>query len=206
MYAYRERYPRLADFVDGVSTIILANLLWILLSAPVITLPAATAGLFAATAPWSRGQTSNLLSDFFGAMRRHWRTSTAVCALDLVIAGIIYVDVMFLTSADTLWAWIALTVVVLAGEVALMANLYLWPLLVTSDMSLRALLGTSVRLALGRPIRSVFLTIVALLPFALTWVQPFLLLVATFSTCTLLINWGAGKVIQQHLQERESPG
>jgi uncharacterized membrane protein YesL len=202
MYAYRERYPRLADFVDGVSTVILANLLWILLSAPVVTLPAATAGLFAAMAPWSRGQTSNLLTDFFGAMRRHWRTSIVVVVLDLVIAGIVYVDFMFLTSTDTLWAWLALIVVVLAAEVALMANLYLWPLLVTAEeLALRTLLATSVRLALGRPLRSVFLTIVALVPFALAWVQPFLLMVMTFSTCALLINWGTGRVILQHLTE-----
>ena len=83
-----------------------------------------------------------------------------------------------------------------------MANLYLWPLLVTAEeLALRTLLATSVRLALGRPLRSVFLTIVALVPFALAWVQPFLLMVMTFSTCALLINWGTGRVILQHLTE-----
>ena len=202
MYAYRERYPRLADILDGVSTVILANLLWILLAAPVVTLPAATAGLFAATAPWSRGQSSNLFADFFGAMRRHWRVSTILVVVDLMVAGIVYVDVMFLTATDALWAWLVLIVVVLAAEVALMANLYLWPLLVTSGkMPLRALLGTSARLALGRPLWSVFLTIVALLPFALAWLQPFLLLVMTFSTSALLINWGAGRAIERHFRE-----
>ena len=202
MYAYRERYPRLADFIDGVSAVILANLLWLLLAAPIVTLPAATAGLFAAMAPWSRGQTSNLFADFFGGMRRHWRASTAVVVLDLGIAAIAYVDFMVLTATDTFWAWPALIVVALVAEVGLMANLYLWPLLVTTEeMSLRALLSTAARLALGRPLWSFCLTIAALLPFALAWVQPFMLLVMSFSVSALLINWGAGRVIRQQMAQ-----
>ncbi len=92
LYGLQERYPQLAALLDGLGTLFLANLIWVLASAPLVTLPAATAGLFAVTAAYARGQTPDLLSDFFGAIRRLWLPSTLISAFDLALAALIYAD------------------------------------------------------------------------------------------------------------------
>ena len=204
MYKLHERYPRLADFLDGVSTVILANLLWILVSAPVVTLPAATAGLFGAMTPLSRGQTSVLLSDFFGAVRRRWKPSTAVFVLDLALVALFFANLSITTALEEVpLAWLTQIAVLIAGVVALLVNLYAWPLLVTFDMPLRAVLSTSLRLTLGHLFWSILIGILALLPLVLAFFLPFLLVAGAFSASSVLASWGAWRVIRRYVPEEE---
>ncbi len=203
MFKLQERYPQLAAFLDGLGTIFLSNLVWVLASAPLITLPAATAGLFAATAPWSRGQTSNVFSDFLGALRRLWLASTLVLGLDLAIAGLVYADLKLVATVNIPLGWLAGGAAVLAGGVALLANLYLWPLLVTFRMPLRRILGISVRLALGHLPWSVCVAGMAALPTLLALYFPLLAVAGAFSASALLINWGTWRVIRRYVEAEE---
>jgi uncharacterized membrane protein YesL len=206
LYKLHQRYPRLADFLDGVSSIILANLLWILVSVPIVTLPAATAGLFGAMAPLARGQTSVLLYDFFGAVRRRWMPSTAVFVLDLAIGALFYTNLSITAALETPLAWLTQIAVLIGAVVALMANLYAWPLLVSFDMPLRSVLSTSLRLALGHLFWSIFIVILALLPLVLALFIPVLLVVGAFSASSVLASWGAWRVIRRYVSEEELAG
>ena len=79
-----ENQPRgWADILDKATTFILVNMLWMVLAALIITLPLATAGLFATLTPWVRGQTSEPFRDFFGAMRRYARQSIVIFLGDI---------------------------------------------------------------------------------------------------------------------------
>jgi len=44
------------DWLDRVMTLVTANMLWLVCSLPLVTLPAATAGLWAVLLPWWRGE------------------------------------------------------------------------------------------------------------------------------------------------------
>ena len=65
-------------------TVVLANLLWSVFAVLIVTLPAATAGLFAVLAPLVRGQDAEIFATFFGTMRRQWLKSTLIMAADVV--------------------------------------------------------------------------------------------------------------------------
>src|SRR5260221_4159533 len=67
----------LSDLLDRVSGFALANVLWVLLSLPIVTMPAATAGLFSATSPRARGKTGEPFPHFFFGMRQNWSQFSA---------------------------------------------------------------------------------------------------------------------------------
>ncbi|HEX2907050.1 MAG TPA: YesL family protein, partial [Phototrophicaceae bacterium] len=71
---HRKEVDDFREHLDKWSMFILANLLWALLSIPLITFPAATAGLFATMSRWVRGKPPELFQEFFGGMRRYWLT------------------------------------------------------------------------------------------------------------------------------------
>src|SRR5215831_5055006 len=82
----------LFDILDWLSAFALANLLWIFLSLPVVTMPAATAGLFAATSPWARGKPGELFRDFSDGMRQCWRKSTLIVLGDLLLSSLVLIN------------------------------------------------------------------------------------------------------------------
>jgi uncharacterized membrane protein YesL len=86
-----------AERIDQITTFLVVNLLWAIFAAPIITLPAATAGLFATLTPWVRGEFGTV-QRFFGGMRRYWWKSTAIGLIDLAIAGLILLDLTILDA------------------------------------------------------------------------------------------------------------
>src|SRR5690349_4403507 len=91
----KESQPSSIDYsevLDRISSFALANLFWVLLSLPIVTLPAATAGLFAATSPWVRGKNGELFHDFFEGMRQYWWKSTVIALIDLSVGALVVVN------------------------------------------------------------------------------------------------------------------
>ena len=69
--------PAPGSLVDKITTVVLANLLWFIFAVLIVTLPAATAGLFAVLVPLVRGRDVEIFATFFGTMRRQWAIQSA---------------------------------------------------------------------------------------------------------------------------------
>lgn len=184
---------------DRILTFVLANVLWFVFAVLIVTLPAATAGLFAALAPLARGDDIELFATFFGTMRRQWLKSTLLFVAELLAAGLItlnlwLLDAMGLAPAAT---WLLRGLYLFVALAALMVNVYLWPLLVLFDLDPRRLLSVSVRLAFAHPAWTLFTLALALIPLGIGLVVPlWITVLAVFSTSVLAINWGAWRVIR----------
>jgi uncharacterized membrane protein YesL len=196
-----ETHARRTEWVDRITTFILVNMLWAVFAAPLITLPAATAGLFATLTPWVHGEPSELFKDFFGGMRAHWRKSTMIGVIDAGIAGLVVLNLAILDSmnADTLQGLFSRNVAIFVAALTLLTNLYLWPLLVTVDLPLRKLISIAMKLVFLHPVWSLVAGGLMLIPLLLTLVLPrFVAVLLAFSSCALLASWGAWHVIEQH--------
>ncbi len=196
---------------DKISTFILANLLWIFCSLPIVTMPAATAGLFAVFAPWVQGKSTEPFAVFFGAFRQHWRKSTLIFVIDLIIVGLIVANFSIFGRMDESQTLTRLSqaMTLFLAIITLMINLYLWPLLVMFEMPLRKLLDTAVRLAFGHALWSLLLSVLAVLPVVLSLLLPAMFtLIGLFATCALLIDWGAWRMIRRYVvvAGTQSPG
>jgi len=196
----------LGDILDRISGFALANLFWVLLSLPVVTMPAATAGLFATTSPWARGKTGELFHDFFEGMRQCWRKSTLVVLGDLALGGLVLVNLSIFRLMDLPQPLILLSqgVTLFVGLAMLLVNLYLWPLMVLFDLPVSALLSASLHMAFTYPWRSFLLLVAALVPVLFGLVLPAaIVIMVSFSACSLFINWGAWQVIRRYVAAEE---
>ncbi len=203
---YSEQHPTLFDWLDKVGTFVLANLFWIIFSIPLVTLPAATAGLFATVSPWVRGKEVEVFRAFLGGMRRFWLKSTLIGLLDLLAVGWVLVNFMIIARMDIAnpIGWLSRSTSLFVGLAVLMVNVYLWPLLVVFDLPIRQLIERAVKLAFAHPVWSLGLVLVTALALLLSLTLPAVVtLVVSFSACALLIHWGAWRIIRQYLSDQE---
>ena len=175
-----------------------------LFAVPVITIPAATAGAFAVISEQSRGKQTQPFEVFFSAMRRLWLKATLVGLLDLGLGGFIAADLTIVGLMNTfdVMAILARSVSLFAGLALLLVNLYVWPLMVMSDMPLRELIATSARLAFAHPLRSLGVLIGAAVPVITSVLLPrAFFLIVTISACIFIVNRGTWPIIRQHVPE-----
>ncbi|MEO8612227.1 MAG: DUF624 domain-containing protein [Chloroflexota bacterium] len=202
----RSRNADLFVWADRITTFILANMMWVLLALPVITLPLATAGLFAALAPWGRGKSSEVFRDFFGGIREHWRQAMLIGLIDVLLGGLIALDftIFRLMDMSQAIALLSQSINFFAALVLLLVNVYVWPLLVTFDLPFRNLLETSVKLVFAHPLASIgmLLGTIAIL-FVSTLLPAMFLLLASVSACALFISWGTWRIVRGHIAEDE---
>lgn len=195
------------ELAQTASTFVLLNMLWLFCSLLIITMPAATAALFATIAPWGRGQSpSEPLAKFFVAMKQYGLRATAVFLLNLLIAGAVILNLLILRQMGIgqIIATMALIVTVLVALVLVLANIYLWPLLVTLDSSLLDLLKNALKLAIAHPIWGVFVAGTAVIPLLVSLLLPQAFFIAiTFAATALIIYAGAWRVIRRYLDEKE---
>ena len=195
----------LFHFLDKAASFVMANLLWVLLSIPLVTLPAATAGLFATMSLWAQGKPTEVFQDFFRGAWQHWRKASLVVVFDILLGGLVILNfalfrlmnisqpVLLLSQSITLFVAVTL----------IMVNLYLWPLMVSfEDFSLRRLVDTSLRLVFIHPAWSLAMLVLAIIPFALSIFLPAAALVlVSFSTFALMVSWAAWRVIRHYSPE-----
>jgi uncharacterized membrane protein YesL len=204
---YRRRNDGLFDFLDKVATFVLANLFWVLLSIPLVTLPIATAGLFATMSLWVRGKSPEVFRDFFRGARQFWLKASLTGLIDTLIAGVIVLNLSIfrLMNSSQFLSVLSQSATLFVALTTITVNLYLWPLMVTfNELSLSRLIITSTKLVFAYPIWSLFMFILAALPFAINLLLPAgMLVLASFSSAALLVNWGAWRIIQRYVPEEE---
>lgn len=115
--------------------LLVANVLWILLSLPLVTWPAATAALFYLTERVVREEAGHdarpaRTSDYWTGFRQYWLQSTAMMVLNLAVLGVLAVALQYYaTNEIEVFQW-------LTGPILLLllawlgAQLYLYPLLI----------------------------------------------------------------------------
>src|SRR5258708_35686948 len=121
------------------ASFVLANLLWSIFVIPVVTIPAATAGLFSVMSKRVRGQQHELFAEFFGSMRRLWLKATIVALVDLLLGGLLVVNLSIfpMMSANDVLGIISRSVTLFVGLLAVLVNLYVWSLMVMIEQPLR---------------------------------------------------------------------
>lgn len=198
--------PEVGSPLERIAAFMLANLLWVVFSVPIITLPAATAGLFAVFAPWVRGKHSELFATFFSAMRRFWFKSSLIVIIDVALVALVLFNlrVLDLMGTGNPMTFVVSAVTLFVGLVVLLTNLYLWPLLVMFDLRLPRLFNISVRLAFGHSLWSLFVLGIAALPVAISLILPQLFLMFfTFAATASLVLWGTWRIIEQYTTPEE---
>lgn len=193
------------DILDKLSGFALINLLWIVFAVPLITLPAATAGLFAVMADSARGVEPEAFQRFFGGMRRYWKKSTVIFIIDAVLLFLVITNLSILPvmAIPVQLKMVSRGITIFVGVMVLASNLYIWTLLVVFDLALLELVEISLRLVFQHLLWSFFLLAATALVFLTgIFLLPRLIVILTFfSGFVWLVTRGAWRIIRQYEDE-----
>ena len=195
------------EFFNTVTNFILFNMLWLGGSLFIVTIPAVTAALFASVAPWARGQSPDTPLVTFGtAVRRYWRKATVLGVIDFVLGGLIALNLYIIQQSgfESFIALPAFIITALFGLMLILANVYLWPLLVTVDQPLRGWLKNGLRLSVAHPFWGILVAAASLIPLAIGAMLPrIILLIASFAGSALFAYMGAWRIMKRYLDEAD---
>ena len=164
-HALRVLAHSLNDLFRAIGPLIAANLLWLALSLPVVTAPAALAGLYYFAGLVVRGQDPTI-SSFFAGFRQYFVRSWALAALNLGLLAVLLVNFFFYLGQANEWIRIVAIPVFYLLVLWLCAQTYLFPLMLASESSENGgknesgmnplpIFKTAVRLTLAEPVYSV---------------------------------------------------
>jgi uncharacterized membrane protein YesL len=197
-----------ALFWRHLGMLVVANVLWLLLSLPIVTWPAATAGLFhlvrrVVQEELDASPRDASLSDFWDGFRQYWLRSSVLSAIDLACGGVIVVALVFYgghTQEPLRWL---VGPIGLVGLVWITAQLYVYPLLLQRPGSRPwEIMREALMMALGYPLSSLSLlvTVLVLLIAAVALAGP--VLFVFFSAIAMLQTVALRQIVIQ----RGEPG
>jgi len=195
---YQEFFTKL----DRFSGFAIINVLWVIGSAFIITLPLATVGLFAVLADWVRGKNSEALARFFGGMRQYGLKASLIALVDAGIMGLLALNLHIIPQMGlpTPIHYPFLSVTLFISLMVVMANLYIWILLVTYDLTLKRLADVAIHLSMTHFSWTfcVLLMTTGVLGLGLVFIPSGISVFVLFAGCAYVVAWGAWRVIRQY--------
>jgi uncharacterized membrane protein YesL len=170
------------DLWEEMWLLMQANVLWLVLSLPVITLPPATAGLFAVTNRLANGESARM-RDFFAGFRAYFLRSWLLVLANAVLPVVIFGNFYFYLGSEGLLFVFLFGFWILAFLFWLALQPYLFPLMLEQvDKRLRVTVRNAVLMVIKGPVSTLLLLIVSavIIALSLVFVLPVLLLTAAF--------------------------
>jgi len=214
----RNRRPRAADLLrpafkrsiwstyDHIGLLVLANLLWVVLCLPVVTAPAATAGLFHLAREVARGKSPSL-RDFFVGFRTRFLPAFKVGLVELAALLVLWVNIDFyshMRGGAVIPGMILAAAMVWVAAFFLLMHAHLYPLLVGGESSLRQLLRKSALLTLDNLAFTAGITFQALSLSVLCVVTGAGLVLINASAVAVLLTTGHRELLRKYSDDPES--
>ena len=147
-----QEYQELLEQLHKWAAFMLANVLWVFAALPLVTLPAATAGLTVVMTEWVRGSRPEPLQAFFTGFRTYGWRATMVVLIDLLVAVPLVLNLAISLAAAPEPLMVMARGLTIGALLALAAtNIYLWPLLVMLELPLPRLWRVAVRVLFINP-------------------------------------------------------
>ena len=156
------------QFLVRVGDLMILNVLFILCSAPVVTLGASLTALHRVTQNMLFEQEEPLIKSFFRAFRQNFKQSTLVWLAELVIIVSLACDVLLVMAyfdgslARTMYILVAVLAILVAGVFS-----YLMPLIARYENGMRQQVNNAVVLAIIKLPKTIILVLMNLLPVIL---------------------------------------
>ncbi len=208
----RDRRTRAADLLrpafkravwstyDHIGLLVLANLLWVVLCLPVVTAPAATAGLFHVAREVARGRDASL-RDFFVGFRTRFFPAFKLGLVDLGALLVLWVNIDFyshMRGGAVIPGMILAATLVWVAAFFLLMHAHLYPLLAGGESSLPQLLRKSALLTLDNLTFTIGITFQALSMSVLCVVTGAGLVLISGSALAVLLTTGHRELLRKY--------
>jgi uncharacterized membrane protein YesL len=214
----RDRRTRAADLLrpafkrsiwstyDHIGLLVLANLLWVALCLPVVTAPAATAGLFHLARQIARGKDVSL-RDFFVGFRSRFFPAFKVGLVDLAALLVLWVNIDFyshMRGGAVIPGMVLAAAMVWVAAFFLLMHAHLHPLLAGGETSLRQLLRKSALLTLDNLAFTIGIVFQALSLSALCVVTGAGLVLLNASAVAVLLTTGHRELLRKYSHDPQN--
>lgn len=202
--AFRVLWTACKDYYEEMFTLVGANLLWVVLAIPVLTIPPATAGMLYLTNQIAHRRRIEFRMFFEGFKKYFWQ-SYLLALLNLLVAVLVYTNLAFYAQMEGQWTVIVRGIFVGLAVMWVLIQMYVFPMLLEQEEPrLLLALRNAAFLAFASPITSlilgVLMVLVAVLSIGLT--LPFA--VAMAALLSLMAN-GAVLTLLVHFKIRKPP-
>ncbi|MEG1887759.1 MAG: DUF624 domain-containing protein, partial [Oscillospiraceae bacterium] len=152
-------------FFDLIRTHILkllgTNLLYLIFSIPIITNGLAQAGTTFVTRSITRGAQSFGISDFIESVRKNFKKALPIGIINLIITVVLIADILyFLMAAPSVMKIITLIISAALFAVFSFMKYYMWFLVITFDLPVRAIYRNSLNFAVLGIKRNLLITLI----------------------------------------------
>lgn len=130
-------------------TLILANLLYVLVSLPIVTNGLANAGLTFITRNFAREKHAFIPEDFFDTIRKNWKQALTVGIINLVIDGLFAFDIYFFIYGKGTVNYILLIIILTLALVFTFMKYYIYMLLITFKLTIKQIYKNSLIFAIA---------------------------------------------------------
>ncbi len=150
------------EYFGKYGRILKANVLYLLLCLPMITIGPATAGYTYILKSLEKGEHPFVFSDFFEHFRKNWLQGVLMSLINLLVCYSLFLVIANFNTIPHLQNFFLPLLV--AGILVVIMNFYIWPMMVIYDLSFGALLKNGFLFALIRlPINLVILVVLLLM-------------------------------------------
>ena len=152
------------DFFEAVKAIVLQTLL-LLVPCLALTGPA-TAGISYVTRNWARDEHAFVWSDFVDALKANWKQALITSAITGCVPLLLYVCTLFYgeMARTSVVFMLPMVLCLMMGILWLMSLLYMYPQMVTYDLTYKHLVRNSLIMVIGRLPMTVGLKLLSLVP------------------------------------------
>jgi uncharacterized membrane protein YesL len=201
--------------------LIIANLVYVLLSIPVVTCGLADVGLTYVTRNFARETHAFVPSDMFDMIRKKWKKALPMGILGMVVLAVCFFDIFFFWQNSTGWlGMIGLSASFLIFIIVDFMSYYIYMMMITFDFSFKQLLKNSFAFAMVGIKRNMLIGIILLLMYVAGFLILFipvagpvlLVLIYLFlfpAFRSLLIQFTIFPVVKKHIIDpyyKEHPG
>jgi len=181
-------YTKAFDVLSKAADLVCLNILWFLTSLPIFTLGASTCALYESVMKVLADE-GTVTRNYFRAFKKNFRQGTCAwlifLAIELVLAGDMFILLNYFskTPAAILWIPLLLSLVIFSA-----AAVYVFPLIVRYENTLKQHLKNALVLAVTRLIYTIPLTIVTLGSLFISYILfPMSLMLWVFFAASLIV-------------------
>ncbi len=203
--AWRVVRRSISDFMDEILWLVLLNILWCLSAVTVIGAPLVSAGMAWVAAEIGEGKVLHW-STFTTGVRRYWKQSYIWAVLNVVVAGLVGMNLTFYSGRFEAWTVAPFMLFVMLGLWWAGMQFYFFPFLTHQENpSLRTAYRNSIVLMLSQPGLSIAMFILVIILAAVSYFFLFPLFLFFFALLSVLSNRAVIETIayQAELAEAE---
>lgn len=167
--------------MEVIGNICILNILWLITSLPIITIPASTSAMLGVIKDLLEGNDPSLTKTFYRHFKNKFKKASIIGLFQFIIGVVLISDLLVMWNLEGIFRYIMLPLFGVIGLIFLSMSLYIYPLLVDFDMPSKELFKNSFNLAITRPATTIIvLLFISIIVFIWTFI-PFLPILCAFS-------------------------